>query len=140
LAITWAEQLSARADTEEILLRYGKAAGWLDGQPAMISRRVGKGRISYLGAVLDPALMRSTLHWMIRDADVEPELGPLPADVEMCRRVGKGRVVYVLINHGAAEADIALPEPMRDVLGDGRSLTKVELESQGVAVLEADLH
>ncbi len=140
LAVTWAEQLSARADTEEILLRYRKANGWLDGQPAMISHRVGKGRISYLGAVLDPTLMRSTLQWMIRDADVEPEFGPLAVDVEVCRRAGKGRAVYVLINHGAAVADIALPEPMRDVLGDVRGLTKVELESQGVAVLEAGPH
>jgi beta-galactosidase len=140
-AAVWAEQLSVRAetgsaDTEEIPLRYGKANGWLDGQPAMISHQVGKGRITYLGAVLDPALMHSTVQGMIRDAHVEPEFGKLPADVEVCRRVGKGHSVYVLINHGASAEDIALPQPMRNVLGDGRNLSEVALEPQGVAVLE----
>jgi beta-galactosidase len=135
-AAVWAEQLSTRVDAEEVLLRYGKANGWLDGQPAMISHRVGKGRITYLGAVLDPALMRSALQWLIDGAQVQPEFGPLPQGVEVCRRVAKDRMVYVLINHGAAAAEIALPGGMRDVLHNGRSTAKVVLEPQDVAVLE----
>jgi beta-galactosidase len=141
-AVVWAEQLSTQADKNagEILLRYGKANGWLDGQPAMISRRVGNGRITYLGAVLDPALMRSTLQWMTHEANIEPEFGALPADVEVCRRVGKGRVVFVLINHGAAAAHVELPAAMWNVLGDQHGLTEVALDPQGVAVLESDVH
>jgi len=151
-ALVWAEQLSVRADNDEVLLRYektsgGKAKGWLDGQPAMISRRVGQGRITYLGAVLDPTLMRSTLQRMMTDAHVEPEFSPLPSYVEVCRRVGPDRVdkdrgnnmraVYVVINHGESAAHIALPGAMRDMLHDGRSLTEVSLDPQDVAVLEA---
>lgn len=141
-AVVWAEQLSTQAgkDAGEILLRYGKANGWLDGQPAMISRRVGKGRMTYLGAVLDPALMRSTLQWMTSDANVEPEFGALPAEVEVCRRVGKDHIVYVLINHGATAVHIGLQQAMRDLLGDQHALTEVALNPQGVAVLESDVH
>ncbi len=62
-ASLWAEQLSASAPDAEVLLRYGKSNGWLDDQPAMITRRVGKGRITYLGAVLDPDLMRKVVAW-----------------------------------------------------------------------------
>jgi len=139
-ALVWAEQLSARDDAEQILLRYGKANGWLDGQAAMISRVVGKGRITYLGAVLDPAAMRSTVAWMIRDANVEQEFAPLPPDVEVCRRVGQNRTIYVLLNHGAANADLALPHPMRNVLAAGGTATAITLEPQGVAVLEDSPH
>jgi beta-galactosidase len=135
-AVEWAEQLSTHSDAEKVLLRYGAANGWLDGQPAMISRLLGKGRITYLGAVLDAAAMHSTTAWMIRDAGVEPEFGPVPVGVEMCRRVGPARVVYIFINHGAARAEFSLPRAMRDLLASGRELDQVTLEPQGVAVLE----
>jgi beta-galactosidase len=137
-AQVWAEQLSTRTDAAEVLLRYGKANGWLDGQPAMISHRVGKGRITYLGAVLDPTLMRAVMQWLSDDAEVKPEFGPLPDSVEVCRRVAKNRVVYVLINHGAEPAEIALPNAMQNVLHDGRAVAKVALEPQGVAVLKTN--
>jgi beta-galactosidase len=139
-AQVWAEQLSTRADGAEVLLRYGKANGWLDGQPAMISHRVGKGRMTYLGAVLDPALMRSVLQWLSDDAGVKPEFGPLPQGVELSRRVAQDRAVYVFTNHGAEAQEIALPNAMRDVLHDGHDIAKVVLEPQGVAVLETGAH
>jgi beta-galactosidase len=139
-ALVWAEQLSTRADAAEVLLRYGKANGWLDGQPAMISHRVGKGRMTYLGAVLDPVLMRSVLQWLSDDAEVKPEFGPLPQGVELCRRVAQDRVVYVFINHGAEQQEIALPNLMRDVLHNGSDIAKIVLEPQGVAVLETGVH
>ena len=39
----WAELLSAKDADVEVLMRYGKSNGWLDGQPAAITRKVGKG-------------------------------------------------------------------------------------------------
>ncbi len=53
----WAELLSAKDGDAEVLMRYGKSNGWLDGQPAAITRKVGKGRITYIGAWLDPKTM-----------------------------------------------------------------------------------
>jgi beta-galactosidase len=133
----WAERLSVRAPDDQILLRYGKSNGWLSGYPAMITRRVGKGRISYLGAVLDPALMDRVIAWATSDAQVKLQFGPLPEGVEVCRRVGAGRAVFVLINHGAAPATVTLPVAMKDVLNGGSSESKVQLKPQGVAVLES---
>jgi beta-galactosidase GanA len=46
----WAEQLSTSAPDTEVLIQYGKSNGWLDGQPAVITSNVGKGRITYIGA------------------------------------------------------------------------------------------
>ena len=137
-ASLWAEQLSASAPDVDVLLRYGKSNGWLDDQPAMITRRVGKGRITYLGAVLDPDLMRKVVAWATDDAQLKAEFPAVPAGVEVCRRVAANHTVFVLINHGSAEAHVALPSAMSDVLHDGRRVTSVDLEPQGVAVLTTD--
>jgi beta-galactosidase len=137
-ASIWAEQLSTSAPDVDVLLRYGKSNGWLDDQPAMITRRVGKGRITYLGAVLDPELMRKVVARATIDAQVEAEFPAVPAGVEVCRRVDANRTVYVLINHGRAAAHVALPTAMSDVLQASRRVNSVDLEPQGVAVLTPD--
>lgn len=138
-AALWAERLSTHAPDAQVLLRYGKSNGWLDGEPAMITRRVGKGRISYLGAVLDSALMERVISWATSGAQVKPEFGSVPDGVEVCRRVGTDRTVFVLIDHSGAPVEITLPEPMEDVLNGGR-VNRVHLESQGVAVVESVSH
>ncbi|HUX28148.1 MAG TPA: beta-galactosidase trimerization domain-containing protein, partial [Terracidiphilus sp.] len=135
-AALWAEQLSTRDDGDEVLLRYGKSNGWLDGQAAVISRRLGKGRITYLGAVLDPDLMRRVVQWATDGAQLKAEFGPTPESVEVCRRVGKDRTVFILINHGGRPTNVTLPGAMRDVLREGRSVDSVALGPQAVSVLE----
>ncbi len=37
----WAEQLSVKDPQAHVLMRYGKSNGWLDGQPAAITRGCG---------------------------------------------------------------------------------------------------
>jgi len=138
-ASLWAEQLSASAPDVDVLLRYGKSNGWLDDRPAMITRRVGKGRITYLGAVLDPDLMRKVVAWATSEAHLEPEFPEVQAGVEVNRLESCVRTVYILINHGSGVAHVALPKSMRDVLHDKSGVSSVDLEPQGVAVLVADV-
>ena len=97
-ASLWAEQLSARDADTEILLKYGKSNGWLDDQPAIISRKVGKGRITYIGAVLDDALLAQVAQWMVKTSEVHPAFGPVPQGVEVSERSGGGKDVFILIN------------------------------------------
>jgi beta-galactosidase len=104
----------------------------------MITRHVGKGSITYLGAVLDPDLMRKVVAWATAEAQLEPEFPAVPTGVEVCRRVDAGHTIFVLINHGSAEQQVALPSAMSDVLHDGRRITSVNLDPQGVAVLAAN--
>jgi beta-galactosidase len=139
-ASLWAEQLSASAPDVEVLLRYARSNGWLDHQPAIITRRVGKGRITYLGAVLDPDLMRKVVAWATSEPQLKAEFPDVPAGVEVCRRVQANREVFVLINHGSATVHVALPLAMGDILNDGRRLKGVDLEPLGVAVLATDAH
>jgi beta-galactosidase len=128
----WAEQLSTTAPDAEIVLRYGRANGWLDGKPAAISRKVGKGRITYLGALIDDAVMQRFLQTALAGAGVAAEF-EAPQDVELMRRTGDGREVLIVINHGRESRTVRLPGAMQDVLAGG-SRTEVTLAPEGVAV------
>jgi beta-galactosidase len=134
-ASIWAEQLSASAPDTQVLLNYGNSNGWLDGQPALITRPLASGRITYLGAILDPVSMRQVVSWATQKAQVNSEFGPFPADIEVCRRVGSSHTVFVLVNHGRTVAQIPLSSGMRDVLNGGNVVSTIELDPQGVAVL-----
>lgn len=132
-ATIWAEDLSASAPDTQVLLRYGKANGWLDGKPAAISRRVGKGRITYVGALVDDAVMKRLIDGALKDAGVARDFA-VPADVELMTREGQGRRIVILINHGRAVQTVTLPEPMADILNGGMT-SSVTLPVEGVAVL-----
>jgi beta-galactosidase len=132
----WAELLSAKAKDVEVLERYGKSNGWLDGQPAAITRQVGKGQITYIGAWLDDGGMNAAARWMTGVSGVKPALAGVPEGVEVYPRYGEHGVVYILVNLSKAPQKITLPLPMRDIL-DGGSKQSVALPIYGVAVLAA---
>ncbi|WP_245653886.1 beta-galactosidase [Novosphingobium rosa] len=133
----WAEDLTVKAADAQVLLRYGKANGWLDGHPAAITRKLGKGRITYLGALLDAPGLRAFLDREMTDAGVTRDIA-MPEDVELMTREGQGRRITILINHGRQERAVTLPAPMTDVLKGG-SVTRVVLPVEGVAVLRNDI-
>jgi beta-galactosidase len=136
-ALIWAEQLSAKAPDAEALLRYGAANGWLDGQPAVLTHPYGKGRITYVGAILDNTLMAALADWMIKISDVAPALGPVPDGVEVSRRVGLDSSVFVVVNLGPEKETVPLPRPMKSLLDQAQPgpVTQVELDRYGVALL-----
>jgi beta-galactosidase len=129
----WAEQMKTLAPDAEILLRYGKSNGWLDNQPAAITRRYEKGQITYIGAVLDDKLLADAAEWMIHTSGVTPALGVLPDGVEVSRRSGNGKQVFVLINYTQENQLIALPHAMRLLLS-GKEGSSAQLPAYGVEV------
>ncbi len=130
----WAEQLKASAPDAEVLLRFGQSNGWLDGQPAVITRQYGKGRITYVGGVLDAKIMDSAAEWMIQKSGVTPAFGAVPDGIEVSRRVGGGKQVFLLINFKPESQKVSLPRPMKSLL-DGKDVSAVDLTQYGVAVL-----
>ncbi len=133
-ASIWAEDLSAKASDTQVLLRYGKANGWLDGHPAAITRSVGKGRITYVGALIDDAVMTTLLDDALAAAGAGRDFA-VPEDVELMTRQGEGRSIVILINHGKTPRSVKLPEAMTDILEGGRT-SSVTLAAEGVAVLQ----
>jgi len=130
----WAEQLKPSAASAEVLMKYDKSNGWLDDQPAVITRTCGNGRITYIGAILDEKLMSAAADWMVRDSGVVPALGPVPDGVEVSRRSAGRKRIFVLINFAPERRNVKLPRPMKFLLSDGQGDT-LELPQYGVAVL-----
>ena len=131
----WAEQLGVTAKDAEVLMRYGKSNGWLDGQPAAVTRKVGKGRITYIAAALTGPVMQHAAAWMMETSGLKPVMPGLPATVDVSVREGNGKRVVILTNYGAADVEIPLPGAMHDVLR-GFIASKVSLPRYGVAVLQ----
>jgi beta-galactosidase len=130
----WAEQLKASAPDAEVLLRYGTSNGWLDGQPAVLTRPFGKGNITYIGAVLDEKLMAAAAQWMVRKSGVTPAFGTVPEGVDVSARQNAQYEIFVLINFGQATQHVALPHPMKVLLGAGDG-SGLDLPPYGVEVL-----
>ena len=135
-ASVWAEQLSARDPQTKVVMRYGKSNGWLDSQPAVITRRVGKGSITYIGTLLDDALMNAAAKWIVSSAQLAPALGTVPDGVEVNRRTGQQGDIFILENFATEPRSITLPHPLHDELS-GQTTATLTLAPYAVAVLTA---
>ncbi len=130
----WAEQLSVSSPETRTLMRYGRSNGWLDGQPAAVTRSVGKGSITYIGAGLEGATMKAAADWMRKEAGLRPIMSDLPEDIDLAIRSGNGKRIFIFTNYAASPRTIALPGPMEDILMGG-TVSTVTLQQYGVAVL-----
>ena len=131
----WAEWLARDAEETEVILRYGACNGWLDGQPAVVTRRHGSGRITYVGAWLDEVTMKRLAKQWIGESGV-PSV-TIPEGVELCRRVGPHGDVFICINHTRDPKIVELTVPVRDLLSGQTCSGQVALAEYGVAVLVA---
>jgi beta-galactosidase len=138
----WADMLSTTNPETKVLMRYGKTPlGWLDGQPAAITRQVGKGRITYIGAALEGEPLAAAAKWMIADAGVKPEFGALPPGVDLYIRKDAKHEVWILINFGKAPETVALPTGFTDVLGtnENAALHTARLNPYDVVIAQRPL-
>jgi len=60
--------------------------------------------------------------------------GSLPEGVEISRRMGGGKQLYILINYAQDSRRVALPHPMK-VLLENKQAETLELAPYGVSVL-----
>jgi beta-galactosidase len=136
-ARSYAEQMQVNDPDTRVLMRFGKYDGWLDGQPAVITRNVGKGSITYFGVWMDAEAMKSAAGWMIELSGATPDLPSVPKGVEVQRRTGASKDVLILENFSATSQTFTLPSVRRNVLS-GKTVNSVTLPAYGVAVLARD--
>jgi beta-galactosidase len=135
-ARTWAEWLEADQSDVEVSLCYGSSNGWLDGKPAVVSRSVGSGRISYVGAWLDDRTMQRLTAGWVANSGARPISAP--EGVEICRRVGPRGEVWIVINHTRQARTVARPAVARDLMLDQAAEPDLHLDGYGVAVLASE--
>ena len=131
----WAEQLAMSSPETKTLMTYGKSNGWLDGQPAAITRKVGKGSITYIGAQLGPEQLAAAAKWMMTESGASTAIGEMPKGVDLYVRQGKGKTVWILINFGDETQSVPLPDGFTNVLAGGAAKS-VSLKKYDVAIVE----
>ena len=135
-AKTWAEIFKIDAPDAQVLMRYGRFNGWIDDQPAMVTRQVGKGRITYLGACLEAEDMRRMMQWAVGISGIKAAFAAPPEGVEVCSRVSGNQELYIVINHTGVAQTVVLPRALRNLLADQAPLTdRLQLPPYEVAVL-----
>lgn len=132
-ASTWAEAITADSADAQVAARYSDPGGWLDGKPAIVTRHVGKGSITYVGAWLDPVAMRDLASHLLENARIRPILDNVDPDVEVSARQGNQRCVLIVINHGNIPHAVTLPANARVIAG---SIERGAMQPHAVAVLE----
>lgn len=131
----FAEQLDPQAAGVQVLMRYQAPHSWLDSQPAVVRRNIGRGSITYAGVWLDDAGMKRAVQALLHDSGARPDLFPVPAGVEVYRRAANHRQIFIVENDSPQEQTVALPAAMRNVL-TGERVSTATLPVYGVAVLE----
>lgn len=131
----WAEALEVTDPEAEVMMRYEKSNGWLDGQPAAVTRKVGKGRITYIGAWLDPKTMASAVSWMMKTSNATAQFPPVPDGIEVNVRSDDHKTIYILVNFANEPKTVNLPVDMYNVLTK-MSVNSISLEHYDVCVLE----
>ncbi len=117
-ASIWAEALEPRARDTRTLATFTDPGGWLDGKPAIVSRKVGRGSITYVGAWLDPEAMAALATRLLADARIAPLVPDAHPDLEIAERAGAGKRVLIVINHGTASRPLAPPAGATPIAGD----------------------
>jgi beta-galactosidase len=143
-ATIWAETLERMASDTHVGMTYGAGNGWLDGKPALLTRHVGKGTITYLGAWLEPALMSKFAAKILADAGIKPLIADVPSDLEICERSGDAKRIWIIINHGRSAQTLHLPLHMKRVIigsengsgGSSGSDDSIQLAPHDVAVVD----
>jgi beta-galactosidase len=136
----WAEQLQSLAQATRTDMLYTDPHNWLDHQPAMVTRSIGLGTLSYLGTLPDAATLDNILNRLAKNAGITISNSSLPDGFELCERQradGSHRVLIV-VNHNNAPGHITLPSRYRNLLGPQTSSAPqatLDLPAQGVAVL-----
>ncbi len=83
--------------------------------------------------------MRTVLDALARDARVRPLIPGVARNVEVCERIGDGKRVWILIDHGRKPHTVHLPAPASSLLTGGAATSTVALAPHQVAVLLASL-
>lgn len=109
------------------------------GGPAITERRVGRGRVIYVGTALEARGARDLMGWLSQELGLRPAF-PVPAGVEVVRRwrgspSGENEALLFVLNHNPHPVSVDLPGQFVDLLS-GKSVQGPEtLPERGVWAL-----
>ncbi|MGY5764298.1 beta-galactosidase [Brachybacterium sp. DNPG3] len=123
----WADGLQVEADDATVLASYDHPhfGRW----PAVTTREVGDGRITYVGTVPDRALSAALMDWAVQVGDGTPAWRPATDSQTVSSSVnGAGERVHVLHNWSWEPSRFALPAAARDAVSGEALAAGAEVE------------
>jgi len=131
-APVWTEWVEV-ADEASVVARY--ATGVLAGRPAVTRRAHGAGGGWYVSAVLADEGLVAIMRRVLDDAGL-PARARIDRDLEAVTRADAETDYTFVLNHGAHEIVVDVPEDAEDLLGGGdRTTGRLVLAPLGVVVL-----
>ncbi|NRP89674.1 Beta-galactosidase BgaA [Ensifer adhaerens] len=128
------ENLTVVDDAEVVATWSNRYA---EGQPMASLRRVGKGRVLYLGTYLTPELTDALADRTFAEAGIGPLVGDLPEGVEVTMRQNDDRRLLFLQNYLDQRAELSEVPAGINLLDDGKSVSgTLSLEAYGCAIIE----
>lgn len=111
-------------------------ARFVAGEPAITLRRVGQGRVLYVGTYLTPQLTEALFGVVLAEQVLEPLLPRVPAGVEVTLREAPGRRLLFVLNTEAEPVELdGVPQGM-DLLGENAVTDgRLSLGAYGCAVI-----
>jgi beta-galactosidase len=126
------ELLETASDVEPL-------AGWntwfAKDRPAITSRRVGKGRVVYLGTYLSEELVEALSETVLADAGALPLVKDLPDGVEVTLRSAEGRKLLFVLNVTDTPKQVSGLPHSTDLLTGDKIDGALTLPEYGAAVL-----
>ncbi|MDE1995648.1 MAG: beta-galactosidase, partial [Rhizobiaceae bacterium] len=128
------ENLTIAEDVEVVAAWSNRYA---DGLPMATSRKVGEGRVLYVGTYLTPELTAALADRTFREAGIEPLLPDMPEGIEVTMRQNDDRRLLFIQNYVDQPCDLAGVPAGRNLLDDNSSVTgALSLEPYGCAIIE----
>lgn len=127
----WSERIVAAA-TAEIVATY--AGGVLDGYPAIVRNRVGRGSAWYLSAALDDVGLEDVFGRAVAAAGLPARATP-NRDVEVVTRTDGSTDYTFVLNHATVPVSVAPPAGSHDLLTGDDVAGELTLPGYGAAVL-----
>lgn len=120
--------------TAAVLARY--AEGWREGLPVLTENRWARGRVLYLGTVLQGEALRALVDYLCRIAEIQPVL-ETPPGVRAYLRAGGGLKLLFLNNENEQARKVSVPGGWRSAF-TGQPVSQVEIGPVDVQVLEKE--
>jgi beta-galactosidase len=116
----------------QVVARY--QGQYYAGRPAITLNPFGQGQTVYVGTMGDAALHDAIVGWLVDAASVSPVL-TTPEGVEAVSRWQDDDRLLFLLNHGDQVQQVALPQPMIDLLTEQTAQGRVTLCPKAVLIL-----
>jgi beta-galactosidase len=128
------ENLAVAGDVEVVATWSNRYA---EGAPMATLRRVGKGRVLYLGSYLTPELADVLADRTFAEAGIAPLAGNLPDGVEVTMRQNADRRLLFVQNYLDQRAELSEVPAGINLLDNGKTVSgTLSLDAYGCAIIE----